>query len=191
MGPGSILLALAAFLMMVGGIFLTLVPVLGSVMSFGAPVVALAGLIVGGMGYSRARREGVEGGPAIVGMVLSGTAFLLSLVFAVFCGTCNACLTAGTIQGPGAQPFWLDAGTRLGPAPVVPRAPLPGAPGASAVPDPGGTAAPNPAPVPDPGGSAAGTLPPPIPAPVAPADPSAPPPAFPPPPVPVPGGGGS
>lgn len=142
MGPGSIVLGITAFAMMLGGILFTLVPVLGSVLSFGAPAVSLAGLIVGGIGYSQARREMASTGAPVAGMVLSGVAFLMSFAFALVCGTCNAFVTAvGTSSD--LSPF-LHVDTSSIPMPAPLPAPLP-PPSSGAVP-----VAPAPPPLPPP-----------------------------------------
>ena len=111
-GVGSILCGVFAFFMMVGGVFLAVVPVVGAVLSFGAVVVALAGIVLGGMGLSEAKQYGEGEGAALTGLVVSILSFLLSVVVALTCGLCNACMTAsmgasgaaaGGIMGQAAQ----------------------------------------------------------------------------------------
>ena len=159
MGPGSIILGVIAFVCMLGGIFLTLVPVLGSLMSFGAPALALTGLIVGGLGYSQARRAQAPGGAAVAGMVISGTVFVLSLAFALVCGTCNACLTVGATS---ATPF-MQIDTSAFPLPAAPPS-GPAMPGAAPV-------APAPPPLPPPPGGATSPSAPAVPLPPPPSSP--------------------
>ena len=115
MGPGSIVLGIVAFVLMLGGILFTLVPIAGSVMSFGAPVVSLAGLILGGIGYSRARRDLEATGAPVAGMIINGIAFFVSLAFALVCGTCNAVVTA-----VGASSPFLHVDTGSVPVPLTP-----------------------------------------------------------------------
>ncbi|MEO0322029.1 MAG: hypothetical protein AAF447_03660 [Myxococcota bacterium] len=159
MGPGSIVLGITAFAMMLGGILFTLVPVLGSVLSFGAPAVSLAGLIVGGIGYSQARREMESAGAPVAGMVLSGVAFLMSFAFALVCGTCNAFVTAVGTSSDLSPFLQVDTGSMPMPAPLPPPSsgavpvapappPLPPPPRAPGLPPAAGSSGLPPAPAP-------------------------------------------
>jgi len=108
MAWGSVAVGALSFIMMVAGFFLSWVPVLGSLLSFGAPVVALAGVVMGGVGMSRAKQSGDESGPAIAGLIVSLIAFFPALLVALTCGMCNACLTAGAMNPNlhrGTSPF--------------------------------------------------------------------------------------
>lgn len=100
MGVGSIVLGVVSLLMMFGGILLTWLPGVGSILSFGAPVVALVGAVLGGIAMSRAKQDGESGGAGTAGLIVSIIAFLFSLIFALTCGLCNALCTAGMIAGP-------------------------------------------------------------------------------------------
>lgn len=100
MGVGSIVLGVLSLLMMFGGILLTWLPGVGSVLSFGAPVVALVGAVLGGIGMSRAKQDGGSGGAGLAGLIISIIAFIFGLIFALTCGLCNALCTAGMIAGP-------------------------------------------------------------------------------------------
>lgn len=172
MTAGSIVLAIVAFVCVGIGFLTTPIPVVGTVFSFSAPVLALAGVVVGGMALSRARREGRSGDGAVAGIVMSVLALIPALLVALTCGVCNALFSAGGIEarrdfnvrfGPGHALRAPDAGVSAPGFPPPPLAPsdLPPMPGARAVP----RAAPGASPL-------------------SPGDRDAPPPAFPPPPMP-------
>lgn len=97
MAIASIVAAVVAFLFMLLGLLLTVIPFAGTLMSFGAPVVALAGIVLGGVATSRLKRDGEPTGLAIAGIVLNVVAFLPATVVALTCGLCNACVTAGSL----------------------------------------------------------------------------------------------
>lgn len=95
MGIGAIVLGVFAFICMIGGAVLAWVPFLGTMLSFLAPVLALAGIILGGVALSRAKSGGGESeGFAIGGLVTSIIAFVPSVLVALTCGLCNTCATA-------------------------------------------------------------------------------------------------
>ncbi|MFT5356335.1 MAG: hypothetical protein ACI9KE_003558 [Polyangiales bacterium] len=99
MAIGSIVLGMGAFLCMIVGIIAAPVPVVGALFSFGGPVLALAGIVTGGVAMSRSKQEtGDSSGAAIAGLVVSIVAFFLSLIVALTCGLCNACLTSSTMD---------------------------------------------------------------------------------------------
>jgi hypothetical protein len=190
MTAASIVLSVAAFVCLGIGFLTTPIPVVGTVFSFAAPALALAGIAVGGVALSRAKRAGQPGDGAVVGIVLNVVAFLPALLVAMTCGVCNALFSAGGVQvrrdfdlrmGPGGVLVAPDGGVAPGlqrpppfPAPAPPPiAPMP--PGNLPPQSPGAQAPPR---IPD------------APAPDAPDAPSAPaprratpPPAFPPPPM--------
>lgn len=192
MPAASIVLALAAFVCVGIGFVTSWIPVVGTVFSFAAPMLAIGGIVAGGVSLSRAKREGRPGDAAMVGIVLSSLALVPALLVAMTCGVCNALFTAGGVQtsrdfdvrlGQGRPLVAPDAGRAGKPLPPLPPFPSPQAPRgtAPAAHPPGGTA---PA-TPPSGGSApsqgapsmpSGTTP-------APASPGPPPPAFPPPPI--------
>ncbi|MCA9616275.1 MAG: DUF4190 domain-containing protein [Myxococcales bacterium] len=125
MGAASSLLAIVAFLFMVGGMVTSLVPWVGSILSFGAPVVAIFGIVLGGVGMSRAKQMGDSDTFATLGLALNVFAFLFGLLFALTCGVCNACVSQSQQQ----QGRW-----NLGPTPStqsnpwqMPSPPPPGA----------------------------------------------------------------
>lgn len=89
----SILLGLLSFVLMVIGFVFGMVPIVGAVLSLGAPVVALGGIVCGGLAMSRARNEGQDNGLAVAGLGVSVVTFVLSLIVALTCGLCNACMS--------------------------------------------------------------------------------------------------
>lgn len=100
----SIVCAIFAFLTMIAGFFLTGVPVVGAVMAFLSPAIALAGVVLGGLGMSEAKSRGGEGeGAATTGLIINIIAFILGLVIALTCGLCNACMTASGAAAGGAM----------------------------------------------------------------------------------------
>lgn len=99
MAVGSIALAVLSFIMMLAGLVATPVPILGTVLSFGAPICALAAIITGGIAMSRAKRQGESSGTALAGLILGIISFLPALLVALTCGVCNALCTAGMIRG--------------------------------------------------------------------------------------------
>lgn len=183
MGVASIVLGILALLFAMGGFLVSFIPVIGSfpgvILSFGAPVLALMGIVVGGVGMSRAREEGTEAGSATAGLIVSIIAFFPAFLVAITCGVCNtmcasAALTAPHDQSGQQDPWWLyDAG--------------PGAsPGLGATPPgttPPGTTPPAYPPPAYPPPTAIDPQVPPDPTVVAPTQPGEPPPAFPPPPI--------
>ncbi len=178
MAWGSVAVGALSFIMMVMGFFLSPVPILGSLLSFGAPVVAIAGIVMGGVAMSRAKQMGQESGAATAGLIVSIIAFFPALLVALTCGMCNACVTAGALNpntrrrmgsggfpfapqvafgdagkpstSPpfGGQPASGDAGSQTYPPPAFPPPPVPGASGSGQAPG----APPKPADPPDPGG---------------------------------------
>ena len=173
MTAGSIVLAFLALACVGIGFLTTPIPVVGTVFSFSAPALALAGVVVGGIALSRAKRAGHPGDGAIAGIILSVLALIPALLVALTCGVCNALFTAGGVDarrtfdvrmGPGGALRAPDAGVW---SPGFPPAPSP-SPGAPTPPPPATPRAPS---------SDPGTPAPP------PGNGVAPPPAFPPPPL--------
>jgi hypothetical protein len=108
MGVASSILAILAFVFLLGGMLTSLVPYVGSVLSFGAPLLALFGIVLGGVGMSRAKQHGDSDTFATLGLTLNVIAFLFGLVFALTCGLCNACISQSAQQ---------NARWNLGPTP--------------------------------------------------------------------------
>ncbi len=98
MGALSILLALLALLFLGAGLLTAIVPVVGSVFAFGAPVLALAGVILGGAAMSQASRAGRASGTGLAGVILNALAIIPALMIASTCGVCNACLSVAGLD---------------------------------------------------------------------------------------------
>jgi len=129
MGIASIVLGVAAFVFMLGGVFLWWIPILGALLAFGAPVLALAGCVTGGVGLSRARQEGDSTGLATAGLIVSIIAFVFGLVVAVTCGFCGALCSAATLN-PNARytpndggAFWFRSNLAIGDGGVMQEPP--------------------------------------------------------------------
>ena len=91
MGIGSITLGALSLLCALAGVVLSMVPFLGAMLAFLSPVLALMGIILGGVALSRARTDGESEGLAITGLVTSIIAFVPSLLVALTCGLCSSC----------------------------------------------------------------------------------------------------
>lgn len=102
MAAGALILGVLSLILMIGGFFTTTIPILGSVLSFGSPICALAGMIMSGVAMSRAKQEGGDSALAIVGLVINILGFIGGLLVAITCGLCNACVSAGAVSSAGA-----------------------------------------------------------------------------------------
>jgi hypothetical protein len=158
MALASILLAVVSFGCAAVGFVatITIIPHLGAAFSFGAPVLALIGVALGGTAMSRAKREGTRTDVARAGVILNVIAFIPGLLIALTCGVCNALFSSnnmhvqrttqwstgpmgpGMVLGPDAgpnplapPPFPSTQAPRAGAAAPEPNA-KPGAPGPSA-----------------------------------------------------------
>ena len=147
----ALLLAIACFVSTGLGFVLAIVPVVGAVFAFGAPALALLGVILGGLDLSRLRREGKPREAAMVGTVLSALGFFPAMLTALTCGVCNALVSAGPIELQRGVHFQLGQSAAIDGGPAAPE------------PTPNDAPAPrDPAPSPPSGGRAApGALPPP------------------------------
>jgi hypothetical protein len=122
MGLLSILLSALAVVCAGVGVLTTPIPKLGLIFAFGAPALALAGIMLGGSAMSKAKRIGQTSETGRIGAILSALAFVPSVVVALTCGVCNAFFSTGDMQVQknfrfGVQPFGGDAGTLFLPAP--------------------------------------------------------------------------
>ncbi len=78
MGLGSIVLGVLAVVCMIGGFLATLVPFVGTMLSFLSPLLALVGIVLGGVALSRSRSGGEESeGVAIGGLVTNVVVLVL------------------------------------------------------------------------------------------------------------------
>jgi hypothetical protein len=139
MGLGSIILGIFSFLLMICGVIFVFVPFLGTMLSFLSPILAIAGVILGGVAMSRAKQGmGESEGLATAGLVLNIIAFVPAMLVALTCGLCNTMCTGaflnptppGSTQsvpwdrdgGPGSNPFedLFDPPDAAVPDPVAP-----------------------------------------------------------------------
>lgn len=137
MAAVSVLLAFVAFVSLGLGLVFTPVPIWGAVFSFGAPVVALVGIVVSGLAMSAAQKRGQPSGFALAGVIMNVLAFLPALVVALTCGVCNALVTT---QGGGQRHMQLMAPPQTQPVndpttapPPFPDDPTPALPPTSTV----------------------------------------------------------
>jgi len=163
----SILLAFAAGLCIPLGMLGTPFPVVGSLFSFGAPALAVLGIVLGARAMGRARDAGGRSVAGLVGVVFNAMTLPPALGVALTCGAFNAALTNGNVQTSSSFQVTQGQGPTAGAAADPTLAPPPFAPSLLA-PDAG---APVPEPVPEP-------------VPAAPAHAPAPASALPPPPLP-------
>lgn len=136
MGLLSILLSGLAIVCAGIGVLTTPFPVLGLIFAFGAPALAVAGVMLGGSAMSKAKRVGQTDETAKIGVILNAIAFVPSLLVALTCGVCNALFSSGNMQVQRDIRF----GSPLGSADAGVRALPP--PQRSAKPDPNGTGEP-------------------------------------------------
>ncbi|GAB4205451.1 MAG: hypothetical protein OHK0013_21330 [Sandaracinaceae bacterium] len=142
MGLGSIILAVFAFLCMIAGALFVMVPFLGTMLSFLSPVLAITGVVLGGVALSRAKQGmGESEGLATAGLVLNIVAFVPAMFVALTCGLCNTLCTGAYLQpsDPSAGVPWdRDGGVGSNPIEDLFAEPDSGEPPAP-VPDPQGT----------------------------------------------------
>lgn len=155
MAWGALSLAIASFVCIGLGVLFTPVPGLGALFSFGAPVLALAGIILGGRAVTRSKAAAATGsggaaampapveasGLALAAVIASALAFVPAMITALTCGACNALCATGEIHtsrqfGTSVDPF--DLMRRSMPRAGGPAEPDPGIAVPSAAPD-GGT----------------------------------------------------
>jgi hypothetical protein len=128
MGLLSIVLSALAVVCAGIGVLTTPIPTLGLIFAFGAPAIALAGILLGGSAMSKAKREGQTSETGKIGAILSAIAFVPSVLVALTCGVCNAFFTTGDFKVHkdirfGGSPFAGDGGVIGLPPPQ--RAPQP------------------------------------------------------------------
>lgn len=94
----AVLLSFVAFVCMGVGLLLTVVPIWGAVFSFGAPALALLGIVLGGLAMSAASKQSQPTGFALASVIMNVMAFLPAVVVAMTCGVCNAFVSSGGMQ---------------------------------------------------------------------------------------------
>ncbi|HKU37063.1 MAG TPA: hypothetical protein VJR89_02920 [Polyangiales bacterium] len=122
MGLLSILLSALAVVCAGIGVLTAVVPKVGLIFAFGAPALAVAGIMLGGSAMSRAKRAGQTSETGKLGAILSAVAFVPSVLVALTCGVCNAFFSTGDVRlhkdfRVGGTPFGVDAGARALPPP--------------------------------------------------------------------------
>ena len=123
MGLLSIFLSALAVVCAGVGVLTTPIPKIGLIFAFGAPALAVAGIMVGGSAMSRAKRAGGQTSETgKLGAILSAIAFVPSLLVALTCGVCNAFFSSGNFKVDknfrvGSPPFAADAGAPALPPP--------------------------------------------------------------------------
>jgi hypothetical protein len=165
MAWGALSLAIVSFVFIGLGVLFTPIPGVGAFFSFAAPLLALAGIILGGRAVTKSKAA-VSAGPgggamavpaggeagsglALAAVIASALAFVPAVLTALTCGACNALCATGSFQthqnfgtGTGTvDPFDLLRGGRKGSmfdqdaGVVVPNGPAPDA-GSAGAPDP-------------------------------------------------------
>ena len=163
MGLAAIILGVLSLVFLILGLFLWVIPILGPLITFGAPILGLAALICGGVAMSRAKQDGESSSAGIAGLVLGIIGLLFGIIEALTCGLCSAlCTTAAFMPIPDGGPYqqqqwqWgVDAGPNAMPGAFPSWPTAPGQPGT-------GVAPPGFQPAPGPGGPAPALPPPPI-----------------------------
>ncbi|MBX7195507.1 MAG: DUF4190 domain-containing protein, partial [Sandaracinaceae bacterium] len=101
MGLGSVILGIFAFLLMIAGVIFVWVPFLGTMLAFLSPILAIAGVVLGGVAMSRAKQGmGESEGLATAGLVLNIIAFVPAMLVALTCGLCNTMCTSAFVSPP-------------------------------------------------------------------------------------------
>lgn len=98
MAIASLLLSLLAGLLCLLGFLTALIPVVGSVLSFAAPITALVGVSLGGVAWSRARDAGRGADLPVAAVVMNVLALIPALLVAFTCGVCNAMVSSGPVH---------------------------------------------------------------------------------------------
>jgi len=111
MAWGALSLAIVSFLFIGLGVLFTPVPGVGALFSFSAPLLALAGIILGGRAVSKSKAAAPAGAGAVVmpgggegsglalaAVIASALAFVPAMITALTCGACNALCATGSFQ---------------------------------------------------------------------------------------------
>lgn len=86
----AIVLAVLSLLCIGAAVLTTPIRVVGTVFSIVAPLLALAGVIVGGLEISQRKRAGQSRDAAVAGVIISAICFFPALATTFTCGVCNA-----------------------------------------------------------------------------------------------------
>ncbi|MFK7985410.1 MAG: hypothetical protein AB8I08_05220 [Sandaracinaceae bacterium] len=123
MGIASIVLGILAVMFAAGGFLISFVPSVGAIpgalLTLTAPLLALIGIVLGGVGLSRAKSEGTETGLPTAGLIVSVIAFFPAFLVAITCGLCDMMCASAMLDAPSRSssgdtngtPYWMqDAG---------------------------------------------------------------------------------
>lgn len=147
MGLAAIIVGVLSLVFLALGLFLWVIPVLGPLVTFGAPILGIAAIILGGVAMSRAKQDGESSSAGIAGLVMGIIGTLFGIIEALTCGICSAlCTTAAFMPIPDGGPYrqqqwqWaVDAGPGAMPGAFPGWPPQPGQPvPPGALPDPSG-----------------------------------------------------
>jgi hypothetical protein len=134
MAAGSLVLAVVSFVCMVLGVVFAPLPGIGAVFAFGAPALAITGIVLGGKAMSRNKQRGEVSGVGQAGVIASTIALVPALLTAMTCGVCNAFCATGEFStqrhfnvqlGTPQQPQQPGAGTAGSGAAAGPQTPDP------------------------------------------------------------------
>lgn len=98
MAAGSLVLAVVSFICVVLGVVFAPLPGIGAVFAFGAPALAVAGIVLGGKAMSREKQRGGASGVGQAGVIASTIALVPGLLTAMTCGVCNALCATGEVS---------------------------------------------------------------------------------------------
>jgi hypothetical protein len=98
MAAGSLVLAVVSFICIVLGVVFAPLPGIGAVFAFGAPALAITGIVLGGKAMSRDKQRGAVSGLGQAGVIASTIALVPALLTALTCGVCNALCAGGDFQ---------------------------------------------------------------------------------------------
>jgi CBS domain containing-hemolysin-like protein len=77
-------MAVASMVLGIIALVLLWIPFIGSI----APVIAIAGIVLGVLGKKQLSMAGQPSGTATAGVVLSAIALVISTIFTIICGSC-------------------------------------------------------------------------------------------------------
>jgi hypothetical protein len=98
MAVSSLVLAALALFSIVLAIPTTPIPGVGAFFAFGAPVLAFAGVVLGGVALSRRKRQRQATSLALAGVIVSVLSLLPAMFTAVTFGLLNVLFSVGPVQ---------------------------------------------------------------------------------------------
>jgi hypothetical protein len=129
MAWGALSLAIVSFLFIGLGVLFTPVPGVGAAFAFTAPLLALAGIILGGRAVTQSKAAPVGDGTtvahaaqgsglALAAVIASAIAFVPAVITALTCGACNALCATGNFK---TQQHWNTSSGTVDPFDVLRR----------------------------------------------------------------------